>query len=59
MRTIRSLSDYLHVFYRVRMIPNPSIHDAQDPETPAIVYPLGGIKVWLEVLARSYANCRM
>lgn len=29
------------------MSENPSTQDAQEPATPAILYPRGGIKVWL------------
>lgn len=34
--------------YRVIMIANPSSQRAQDPDTPQMVYPLGGISVLLE-----------
>ena len=37
----------LALLQRVRMIPKPSTQAPHDPVTPAILYPLGGIKVWL------------
>lgn len=40
--------------YLVIMSENPSTHCAHEPDNPAMLYPRGGIRVWLwRVLARS------
>jgi hypothetical protein len=38
--------------HRVIRMPNPSTQSAHDPVTPAMLYPLGGIKVFLGMLGR-------
>ena len=38
------------LIYRVMRIENPSSHGPHEPETPQMVNPRGGIKVWLQLL---------
>lgn len=42
--------------YRVMMMENPSTHAPHEPETPAMLYPRGGIKVWLSRVSQSITS---
>lgn len=46
---------HLENFYRVMMRENPSTHAPHEPETPAMLYPRGGINVCLRIQLSSSA----